>query len=96
MILGKVIGCIVSSTKLDCYQSQKILLVKAIDPRGVEQSQTFIAVDTIGAGKGDVILLAAEGKAASEILGLKRSALRSVIIGIVDKINFTVGKAAEE
>ena len=96
MILGKVIGSIVSSVKLECYESKKILIVKAINPDGAELNQTFIAVDTVGAGKGDIILLAAEGRAASELLGLKRTALRSVIVGIVDKINFAYSNSTKE
>ena len=99
MILGKVIGSIVSNVKIDCYKGRKLLLVRGITPDGELQSSCYVAVDTVGAGKGDIVMVAMEGRSATEILELKRrSALRSVIVGIVDKVNFEElpGKAKKE
>ncbi|SVB40474.1 uncharacterized protein METZ01_LOCUS193328, partial [marine metagenome] len=45
---------------------------------------TMVAVDTVGAGIGEIVLVATEGKAASEILNVPRGPVRSIIVGIVD------------
>jgi ethanolamine utilization protein EutN len=88
MILCKVVGNIVSTIKQDCYTNQKVLLVRPIAPDGTLKSGTMVAVDTVGAGEGNIVLVASEGRAATEILGFaKRQPLRSVIVGIVDRID---------
>ena len=64
------------------------MLVKPINPDGSFKSGTMVAVDTIHSGIGDTVLVASEGRSATEILGFnKREPLRSIIIGFVDKIN---------
>ncbi len=89
MILAKVVGSVVSTVKHECYNQQKILLVRPITPDGTLKGGTMVVVDTVGAGKGDVVLVASEGRAATEILKFKRRMpLRSVILGIVDRIDW--------
>lgn len=89
MILCKVIGSIVSTIKHSSYQNQKIMLVRPINPDGTLKSGTMVAVDTIRAGVGDIVLVASEGRSAMEILEFKkREPLRSVIVGIVDTIEY--------
>lgn len=87
MILGKVIGSVVSTVKLECYEKRKILLVRPVQPDGTIRKGTLVAVDVVHAGIGDTVIVASEGRAASEILGFTcRIPLRNVIIGVVDKI----------
>ena len=89
MILCKVIGSIVSTIKHSSFQNQKIMLVRPINPDGALKSGTMVAVDTIRAGVGDIVLVASEGRSAMEILEFKkREPLRSVIVGIVDTIEY--------
>lgn len=88
MILCKVVGSIVSTIKHDSYNNKKIMLVRPINPDGSLKSGTMVAIDSIRAGVGDTVLIASEGRSAMEILELKkREPLRSIIIGIVDKID---------
>lgn len=88
MYLGRVIGNVVASVKHSAFKNKKILLVKPVQPDGSEKIATMVAVDTVGAGKNDVVLVASEGRTATEILGFnERMPLRSVIIAIVDCIN---------
>jgi len=87
MILCKVVGNVVSTVKHDAYKSVKVLIVRPVTPDGKLKSGTMIAVDTVGAGEGNTVLVASEGRAAMEILGFSaRQPLRSVIVGIVDHI----------
>ncbi len=88
MILCKVVGNVVSTMKHDAYLNKKILLVRPVTPEGNLKSGTMVAVDTVGAGVGNLVLVASEGRAAMEILGFSsRQPLRSVIVGIVDSVD---------
>jgi ethanolamine utilization protein EutN len=88
MILCKVVGNIVSTIKHDSYKNAKILLVRPVTPDGTLKAGTMVAVDTVGAGEGNIVLVASEGRAAMEILGFSaRQPLRSVIVGIVDRVD---------
>jgi len=88
MIMGKVIGSLVSTIKHECYNNKKIMIVSPSDKDGNKIGNSIIAIDTVRAGVGDIVLVASEGKTATEILGFKeREPLRSVIIGIVDKVD---------
>jgi ethanolamine utilization protein EutN len=87
MILGKVIGSVVSTIKIECYENRKILLVRPVQPDGTERKGTMVAVDVVRAGVGDTVIVASEGRAAAEILGYTcRIPIRNVIVGVVDKI----------
>jgi len=87
MILCRVVGSIVSTIKHDSYKNTKLLIVRPTTPEGVLKSGTMVAVDTVGAGEGNTVLVASEGRAAMEIMGFAaRQPLRSVVVGIVDHI----------
>lgn len=88
MYLGRVTGNVVSSIKHFAFNNKKILLVRPLQPDGSMKKATMVAVDTVGAGENDVVLVASEGRTATEILGFEnRMPLRSVIVAIVDHIN---------
>ena len=88
MILGRVTGTVVSTVQHDFYQGRKQLIVRAILPDGSYDGETYvIAVDQVGAGVGQTVLVKDEGNSARQLLEVDRSApVRSVIIGIVDEI----------
>ena len=87
MVLGKVIGSVVSTIKQTCYENKKLLLIQPIGPDEEPQPGSHVAVDLVGAGKGDIVLLASEGRAAQELCKFKdRMPLRSIVVGIVDQI----------
>ncbi len=88
MILGKVIGSVVSTVKHDCYKNKKLMIVKPVSPKEEIGKGTLVAVDLVGAGKGDIVLLASEGRAAEELMNFScRMPVRSMIVGIVDQID---------
>ena len=57
-------GSVVSTIKHGSYQNKKLMLVKPISPDQKEEKVAIAAVDLVGAGKGDVVLVASEGRAA--------------------------------
>lgn len=88
MFLGRVIGSVVSNAKHPSYQGIKLMLVRPTDPQGnLEPNGTMVAVDAVGSGVGDWVLVASEGLACSEILDLPvRIPIREIIVGQVDRV----------
>ena len=84
MILGKVIGPVVSTHKHKALQGKALLTVKAITPDGKETGAPIIAIDTVSAGKGDIVLVIKEGKASSELIQYSKAPVNCVIAAIVD------------
>ncbi len=87
MILGKVIGNVVSTMKLSIYEGYKILIVQPINNREEPQGKTFLALDTVQAGVGDIVLIIDEGNSSRLIMNNKTAPVRTMIVGIVDSIN---------
>ena len=86
MIIGLVVGNVVSTIKHSLYRGKKILLVQPYGSSQKPKGNTMVAVDTVGAGIGEMVLVAAEGRAASEILDVPRGPVRSIIVGIIGAI----------
>jgi len=87
MILGKIIGNVVSTVSEPCYESRKILIVQPVDPSGTPKGQSFLAIDTVQAGMGDTVLVLEEGGSARMILGEPETfTIKAIIAGIVDQI----------
>lgn len=86
MVIGRVVGNVVSTVKHSLYHGRKILLVQPFGPEHTPQGNTMVAVDTVGAGIGEMVLVSAEGRAASEILNVPRGPIRSIIVGIIDEL----------
>lgn len=86
MDIGIVIGNIVSTIKHPAYQNCKLMLVKNVDLHLDPVGTASVAVDSVDAGVGDIVLIANEGKSASDILKGKQLPVRSVIVGVIDKI----------
>ncbi|MBT5877065.1 MAG: EutN/CcmL family microcompartment protein [Candidatus Latescibacteria bacterium] len=88
MVIGRVVGNIVATIKHELYQGSKILLVQPLaTDRKTAMGNTMVAVDTVGAGIGEMVMVATEGKAASEIIGVPRGPIRSIIVGILDGVS---------
>lgn len=87
MYIGKVIGSVVATIKIDHLQDRKLLLVDQLDLEGNETGYYDIAVDVVQAGPGDTVMVIDEGNGARQILGIDPGAIRAVIVGIVDEIH---------
>ena len=87
MILCRVVGNVVSTVKYACYEGHKVMVVQPVrtdthTPLGDE----FLAVDSVQAGPGDLVLASREGNTARQILGNASDPFHSVIVGIVDEV----------
>jgi microcompartment protein CcmK/EutM len=86
MYIGKVIGTVVATIKIDHLQERKLLLVDQLNLKGEETGYYDIAVDVVQAGPGDTVMVIDEGNGARQILGIDPGAIRAVIVGIVDEV----------
>lgn len=96
MKLGRVIGNAVSTIKNPAYNGAKIMVVEPVDLELKSAGRTFLAVDMVGAGAGEVVVVIEEGKAAREMLKNPRSPMRTTIIGIVDRVDLSGGDRERE
>ncbi len=86
MILGRVVGSVVSTIKDHNFQGEKLLLVQPVDIDGSDLGGTFIALDRANAGKGDQVLVNKEGGGAAIMYGRKMP-VQAVIVGVVDRVD---------
>ena len=87
MILAKVKGSVTATLKHPVYVGKKVLAVQAINDKTFkEKGESFLAVDSVQAGIGDIVLVAREGSTARQILGNDNDPFHSVIVGIVDEV----------
>ena len=98
MYIAKVIGDVVSSVKYETLHAQKLLIIQPVDPHLTEIGDPLIALDTVDAGKGDVVLIVDQGTAARTVLSQQYPTVRTLILGIVDRIDLPgdAGGAAED
>ena len=85
MILGRVVGTVVATRKDERLVGAKLLLVRAVDPRGKDEAAHMVAVDTVDAGLNDKVLVVT-GSSARMASGLKDTPVDAAIIGVVDTV----------
>jgi len=87
MFLAKIKGNIVSTPKNKFLIGHKLLIVHPIDYNGnLVGQKDFIALDQIGAGIGDSVIVVQEGDAIEQILGHANAPVNTMVIAIVDDI----------
>ncbi len=86
MKIGRVAGNVVSTINHPFFDGQRLMICDLLDAEG-EVSGYTIAVDTVGAGVGETVLIIDEGNSARQIFGLSTGPIRAVITGIVDAID---------
>ena len=87
MKLGRVIGNVEGTIKHEAVANTKLMVVQPLDEFLKPSGRTHPAIDTVGAGQGDLVLIVEEGKAAQQMLGKKRIPIRTLIVGIVDNVD---------
>ncbi len=86
MLLGRVIGNVVCTVKSPALEGKKLLLVQPIDRHGRDTGRAFVAVDSVGAGAGEIIYWC-RGREASFPFLPNEVPTETTIVGIVDTIN---------
>jgi len=83
MLLGKVTGTLVASRKEPSMEGFKFLVVRHVDVDGAETGGYVIAVDSVGAGPGEIVLYAT-GSSARQTTATHNRPCDAVIMAIVD------------
>lgn len=97
MILARVVGNIVATQKNPRYANARMMLCQQIAPDGEETGMTLIALDSVDAGEGDVVLIVQEGWGASTAATDEAgAAIDSAIVGVVDRIDLLADERMDE
>jgi len=86
MQIARVVGTVVSTQKHRKFESAKLLLVQPLNADDTPRGGTLLAVDGVGAGIHEKVLVVLEGRAAGEALGRKAAPVDAAIIGIIDTV----------
>jgi microcompartment protein CcmK/EutM len=92
MQLARVVGSVVATRKEESMQGIKLLVVRPLDEEGRESGNAIVSADAVGAGPGEVVLIAAGSSARQTVLTDKKP-VDSVILAIVD--SWYVGDATK-
>ena len=87
MQLARVVGTVVATQKHSAFEGAKLLLVQPVGLDDAPRGATLLAVDSVGAGVTERVLIVLEGRAAGEALGKKGAPVDAAIIGIVDSVD---------
>lgn len=87
MILARVLGNVVATQKNVRYENARIMIVQPINPDGKARGASILALDSVDAGEGDIVIVVQEGWSASTAAtGESGAAIDSAIVGVVDFI----------
>ncbi len=88
MILARVLGNVVATQKNPRYDNARVMLCQQVTLEGEETGSTVLALDSVDAGVGDLVLIVQEGWSASTTAtGEAGAAIDSAIVGVVDRID---------
>lgn len=85
MQVGRVEGKAVSTVKHPSFKGFRLLIVQPLDFSGKPDGYPLLAIDTMGADTGDLVILTTDGKGARELVGAADSPARITVLGIIDQ-----------
>jgi len=85
--IARVIGTVVSTQKHRTFEGAKLMLVQPLNMDDTPRGHALLAVDGVGAGVDEKVLVVLEGRAAGEALGRKAAPVDAAIIGIIDMVS---------
>jgi ethanolamine utilization protein EutN len=91
MQIARVIGTVVSTQKNRKFEGAKLLLVQPLNMDDTARGVALLAVDGVGAGVREKVLIVLEGRAAGEALGQKAAPVDAAVIGIIDSVDVVEG-----
>jgi microcompartment protein CcmK/EutM len=87
MQIARVVGTVVATQKHRKFEGAKLLLVQPLGLDDKPRGATLLAVDSVGAGVHEKVLVVIEGRAAGDALGRKAAPVDAAIIGIIDSVD---------
>jgi microcompartment protein CcmK/EutM len=95
LFLGKIIGTVWSTRKDENLVGAKFLIVRQVDLNLKEKDNFVVAVDSVGAGEGEIVLVAT-GSSSRQTEFTKNKPVDAVIMAIVDKLDVPLKKYLKE
>jgi ethanolamine utilization protein EutN len=89
MQIARVIGNVVATEKNEHLEGAKLMLVQPLGPNGGSLGSVLLAVDGVGAGVGERVLVVVEGRAAGQAIGRTLAAVDAAIVGIIDHVDIS-------
>ena len=86
MQIGRVVGTVVSTQKHHKFEGAKLLIVQPLNIDDTPRGAALLAIDGVGAGVDEKVLVVLEGRAAGEALGRKGAPVDAAVIGIIDSV----------
>jgi ethanolamine utilization protein EutN len=87
MQIARVVGTVVATHKHRTFEGAKLLLVQPVSLDDQPRGAALLAVDSVGAGVHEKVLVVIEGRAAGEALGKKAAPVDAAIVGIIDSVD---------
>jgi ethanolamine utilization protein EutN len=84
MQIGKVVGHATATVKHPSLTGWKLLLVQLLSPTGTADGEPVLAIDHLGAGAGDRVIVTNDGKSVAEVVRTKATPLRWMVLGLCD------------
>ena len=91
MLIGRIIGDVVATQKSPSHEGRKILVVQPLNLDGSERGEPLLALDAVGAGVGERVLLVTEGYGAMTAVGRINAPIDVAVIGIIDSVDLVDG-----
>jgi len=91
MFIARVKKVVTATEKHPAYTAKRIYVVKPVYPDGRDKGENneWVAMDYVGADVGDIVVCGGAPGVASEVFGLERAPIRTLIMAIVDRIDYT-------
>ena len=86
MFLADVVGNVTSPIQIPILDGRTLLLVQPLTPTGEAAGNARIAIDTVGAGEGDRVLVIDEGNSGRQILNAPDAPMKTLVVGVVDHV----------
>jgi ethanolamine utilization protein EutN len=86
--IARVIGNVVATQKSRKFDGAKLLLVQPLNADDTPRGTVLLAIDSVGAGVDEKVLVVLEGRAAGEALGKQFAPVDAAIVGIIDRVDF--------
>ncbi len=87
MLIGRVVGEMVATHKHPSHEGHNLLLVQPLNLDGSNRGDAVVALDAVGAGIGNQVLLTTDGYAAMSAVGRLQSPIDMAVVGFIDRID---------
>ncbi len=91
MLIGRIIGDVVATQKAASHEGRKILVVQPLNLDGSDRGEAVLALDAVGAGIGERVLIVTEGFGAMTAVGRTNAPIDMAVVGIIDSVDLISG-----